>query len=331
MSFRFAHTGGNCGTCEYIQATGEIMPDTARKFKVFFESREFKPSIIRLHSPGGSLSGGIEQGEAIRALKLSTEVGSNLGGDRSPGLCASACAYAFLGGIGRTFEKDSKLGFHQFFDEKTLSEPTAKLFSGKDLDESQRIMAAIVLYVTKLGVDPRLVAVAANTSPTDVRWFNEDDARALKVIYEPRAYNSWRVEPYKSGAIAITETMDGTKSIVVSCSRKFGPNVVLTDTDRSWNVSSWFEQCRDGLVDDNGPNVFGEVVPAERVHVARRKDGAAMMRFLLSSDSPPLTRHSFLTMADGYIHACDTDAFLGTEKNFIPSVPLALRNCIQDE
>jgi hypothetical protein len=303
MTFKSAHNGGNCAACEYIQATGEITPDTAQVFKAFLASQKFTPSIVRLDSPGGSLGGGIELGEIIRELKYSTEVGSSqyVAGDlqkvlleRAPGFCASACAYAFLGGATRTLDKDAKLGFHQFFDEKALSSPTARLFSGKDLDSSQRIMAAIVLYVIKMGADPRLVVVAAGASPTDMRWIQGEDARKLRVIYEPNSYKPWHVEPYKDGAIAVAESNDGLKTIMASCSKRFGPNVTLIDSDRTRNLTSWFEQCRNGTIDGTGHPVFGAFVPPDRVQISRRKDGASTMRFLLPNNSPPVSATSFL-------------------------------------
>jgi hypothetical protein len=71
-----------------------------------------------------SSSGGVMLGELFRARDFATEVGSSkLNSDvpipgsknvytKTPGSCSSACAMAFLGGVERTLDPDSTLGFH---------------------------------------------------------------------------------------------------------------------------------------------------------------------------------------------------------------------------
>ena len=76
---------------------------------------------VRLNSPGGDLAGGIRLGELIRKLKLDTEIGvtepdSYGHWKTAPGLCASACAFAFLGGLSRR-ASGGELGVHQFYNE----------------------------------------------------------------------------------------------------------------------------------------------------------------------------------------------------------------------
>src|SRR5450830_56065 len=148
MHFEAIRNGGNCAGCAYIQATGEIKPETPKDFEDFLASQKFASGIVRLNSPGGSLIGGIALGEMIRARGDLTEVGSSAPildatepglFDRAPGTCASACAYSFLGGAERTFDENAKLGFHRFYAANALAEPTIKLFTGQDLDASQRI------------------------------------------------------------------------------------------------------------------------------------------------------------------------------------------------
>jgi hypothetical protein len=222
-----------------------------------------------------------------------------------------------------------KLGFHQFYDSKSLEVPAAKMFSGKDLDEQQRIMSALLLYIIQMGVDPRLVVVATDAGATDMRYVEGEMARKLRVTYEPDAYKPWHLEPYKGGAIALSESADGTKSIVASCSKRYGPNVTLIDNKPTWDIASWFEQCRTSNPVE-GHHVFGALVTADKVAVVRRKDGAAMVRFQLPDNKPPLTTASFFDFDGGYPRACMSTDFRGATENFAPSVRLALRNCIQE-
>jgi len=76
MRFQAIHNGGNCVGCAYTQATGEITSETPKDFERYLASEQF-PGSVRLHSPGGSLVGGIALGEALRANSIPTEVGSS--------------------------------------------------------------------------------------------------------------------------------------------------------------------------------------------------------------------------------------------------------------
>jgi hypothetical protein len=338
MHFEAIRNGGNCAGCSYTQATGEITSETAARFEAFAESQQFRPGLVRLNSPGGDLIGGVALGEAFRRHDVLTEVGGSAPlvnatepglADRAPGVCASACAYAFLGGTERSLDDDSKLGFHRFYQRNALMEPSAKIFTGQDLDHTQKLTAALVFYVVKMGVDARLITLAAAAGPNEVYWIGKDEARELRVTYEPWAYKPWQVEPYRGGAVAVTTSADGTKSMVVSCSSKLGPNVSLINAKPTWDVGSWFDQCSK-LNLPGGLPVFGTRVDPSRIQVIHRKDGAVVMRFQLPTANPPLSSPSLLSFEEGYPRACSTNEYLGSTESFVPAVRLAFRNCFQD-
>jgi hypothetical protein len=280
-------------------------------------------------------------GEIFRARGFTTEVGSDridpdgmpdFGGRASlrvPGVCASACAYAFFGGIERVLDEGSKLGVHRFYSKIALAQPAEKLFSGNDLDNTQKITAALALYLVDMGVDARVVALAATASPNEIYWINLEEARDLRVTYEPRAWKPWRLEPFRGGAIAISETNDGTKRIVASCTRRLGPQVVLTDFSAR-DVATWFEQCRTNLLGSAHP-VFGAEVDPARVQVSKRKEGGSIIRFRLPTAAPSLTSPALFSLrSSAYPYACKSDQYEGSENNFEPTVRLAFGNCFQD-
>jgi hypothetical protein len=132
-----------------------------------------------------------------------------------------------------------------------------------------------------------------------------------------------------AAANAVTTTMDGTNSMVASCSGKLGPNVSLINAKPTWDVGSWFDQCSK-LNLPGGHPVFGTHVDPTHVQVIRRKDGAVMMRFELPTPNPPLSSPSLLTFDQGYPRACSTRDYLGSTESFVPAVRLAFRNCFQD-
>jgi hypothetical protein len=144
------------------------------------------PKVVRFNSGGGSVGAGVLLGEILRARGFATEVGSSKLDPKSasipdserrytkaPGVCGSACTFAFLGGIERTIDSDSKLGFHRSHFGDTGSEPTG--------DDAQKIIAALLLYIVNMGVDGRLIALASEASPSEVRWIRPDEARNLRV------------------------------------------------------------------------------------------------------------------------------------------------------
>jgi hypothetical protein len=75
------------------------------------------------------------------------------------------------------------------------------LFSGKDLDNVQKLTAALVLYIMEMGVDARLATVAAEAGPNEVRWLNLGEAGDLRVTYDRAAYKPWHVEPWGCSGI----------------------------------------------------------------------------------------------------------------------------------
>ncbi|MET4481609.1 hypothetical protein [Bradyrhizobium sp. F1.13.3] len=343
MTFQPGGNDTRCRECAFIEASGEIVDDTPRVFERFLDSApDYAPKRVRLNSPGGSLQAGIRLGELFRARGIATEVGSDrvdpegrpdFGGRaslRTPGVCASACAYAFFGGVERVLDEGAKLGVHRFYSKNALAQPAEKIFTGRDLDDTQKIAAAIVLYLVNMGIDARVVALAATAGPDEVYWIDLEVARDLRVTYEPRAWKPWRLEPYHGGAIAMSETNDRTKRMVASCTRRLGPQVVLTNLDTSWDVAYWFAQCRTNIFGGGHP-VFGTEVAPAHVQVTKRKEGGAFIRFRLPTTTPSLTSSALFSVgSSAYPSACMSDQYEGSRANFEPVVRLALTNCFQD-
>src|SRR6056297_4141801 len=111
MTFSRATNKGNMSTSAWISATGQIEPETPARFRDFLKSEEYLPGQIVLHSPGGNLAAGLELGRMIREAGLTAHIGRTrreFEGYDEPcdtwwdeveaGICASSCAYAFLGG-----------------------------------------------------------------------------------------------------------------------------------------------------------------------------------------------------------------------------------------
>jgi len=63
-----------------------------------------------------------------------------------------------------------------------------------------------------------------------MRWLSLEEARELGVTYAPYDWKAWRIEPSQGGAIAISETNNGKVRMEAFCTKKHGPQVVLTQT-----------------------------------------------------------------------------------------------------
>jgi hypothetical protein len=342
MRFEAGGDDTRCFDCAWIQATGEITAETPAEFRAYFESGpDWIPRRVRFNSDGGDLMAALALGEYLREEGISTEIGSDtpvpdghpMFGERASvraaGRCASACAYAFLGGIERRIGPDSRIGFHRFYHEIALLRPSAELFTGEDLDANQRTLARIVLYVVKMGVDARIVPLASEAGADDMRWLSSDEASELRVVYEPRDWGPWRLETYKDGVLAISETNDKTKEMAAVCTAAAGPQVWLTVRNQDWDVAAWFEQVRTCPFDGTHP-VFGARVGQDHVAVNPLGDGAASIGFQLPTDELPLTSPALLSRElPDYPSACSAVDFGGSTENFVPAVRMALKNCVE--
>jgi hypothetical protein len=110
-------------TIIWIAAEGVITEDTPAQFTKFLATYDAKlTTTIEFHSPGGNLAAGLALGRLIRAAGYSTRIGRTISlsddvtsvYEYKRAICLSACAYAFLGGIDRSFGKNKIYGLHRF-------------------------------------------------------------------------------------------------------------------------------------------------------------------------------------------------------------------------
>lgn len=226
MTFHVRSIGGNTVGSEWIAAEGEISDDTVEDLSSYLKkeySFDKNPVAwdIRLNSPGGSLIGGVKLGEWIRNHGFGSEVGTSIPGgpswwQRSPGTCASACAFAFIGGVAR-YADPGQVGVHQFFNQVSLRDPSAKMFNAIDLSAQQLVSALLIDYAYRMGVDPRFVSIAASTSPGDMHFLDAQELDDLKVRWNPKEFEPWAIEPSGRGVIAFTKTRDKSVTAALFC------------------------------------------------------------------------------------------------------------------
>lgn len=158
-------------------------------------------SGITLHSPGGSLSGGIALGMEIRLLKLDTIATASFSeyvrvpGDYKENVlvrqveCHSACVYAFAGGMRRGTE-GAIFGVHQFA--SRVANPNA---------ESNAQVTGVLLrgYLQEMGVSVELLDIASMVPPQQLRTLKDAELVALRLDNTKHPPSRWGVQALSSG------------------------------------------------------------------------------------------------------------------------------------
>lgn len=163
----------------WILAEGEITPASPALLRSAIATGDAPPRGVILRSRGGRLQAGLEMGRIIRAAGLETLAGNAPCEDgaegqapsrnRAPGLpslpglqpdsglCASACAYAFLGGVQRG-SRPGALGFHRISSRAPLAMDVRDVAAAE-----ARMLRALVLYVLEMGAEVELIGLAQIT------------------------------------------------------------------------------------------------------------------------------------------------------------------------
>lgn len=164
LSWRIMTRGGQ----HSVFAEGTIVEGDATRLQQFLDNRGIESAIIVFNSDGGDLIEGLRLGKSIRARGLDTGVG-NIADE--PAICASACAYAFAGGVNRYYDSsDTLLGLHQF----SRTGP-----DGMSAVDVQRISGVLVSYLSDMGVDALAFSVSAAAAPEEMFWLSTSEAEEL--------------------------------------------------------------------------------------------------------------------------------------------------------
>lgn len=198
-----------------IYASGTIDGEADKRLNDLIQHHKIPyGSILYLHSPGGSLAGGMKLGRAIRKAGLGTYVGRINPGSKDslslPGECFSACATAFLGGEYRYWMTGSKYGVHRFFWEKRTDQ---------DADIAQMMSAAVVEYIRSMDVDTKLFSLASQAGQGEIVIPPLEVLEQLNVVNNGTKKAKWTIESitgmiYLKGEV---ETANGRNKFMLVC------------------------------------------------------------------------------------------------------------------
>jgi hypothetical protein len=318
MRFTFGSDTPRCNDAScamWINARGVITNETPADFIAFIDRNALRAKTVRFDSPGGDLVAGMRLGEVIRVKKFDTEAIT----------CASACAYAFLGGVQRRFAgKQTRFGVHRFYRSKPRN-PTLRHYSGEDLDTPKRLMAGLMLYAMKMGVDLRLLAMATEAGPGEMRWIDADEARTLNVTYTPYTWDRWEIKPLGKGIIAISQNQDKNASMQIACTKSEGAYFLIRDEREN---AGWFRQCQ--ATRGNGHPILGTLVGDQDV-VTRTSQDKATIAFFIDPRKVTFSNATVFADPNTYGPSCIApfDKYVGATAGLKEAAQLALRNCVE--
>ena len=177
-------------------AVGKITKDTPATFAEF--AKKNGPSVaIQFVSRGGNLFAALKLAEMIRVRGYDTSLGE---------ICASACAYAIIGGNRRYIlqqtepssdydtsfvvgGKDAKLGIHQFYKTDALADPLQKAFTAADVSADQMLIGLLLEFTLRMRVDTHFVSAASGVLPQRVRWVTSEEMLSWNIDNVQRRYS----------------------------------------------------------------------------------------------------------------------------------------------
>lgn len=159
-------------TVALVSITGELEFGDAAAFQR--QTEQIREAVVVLQSPGGNAAAGISIGRAIRKRGFVTMVPPSVN-------CASACAWAWLGGVQRLMGERARIGFH-----------AAHLLRGGKARRSAATNAMFADYVSGLGLPPQAIAYVTGAPPDRMYWLTLATAQAVGI----------KTSPYAAGGIA---------------------------------------------------------------------------------------------------------------------------------
>lgn len=167
------------GISAAIYARGDISSDASKRFDEIVDARMITNAIVYFDSTGGQVVEAIRMGQSIRKRGFSTGVQRR--GDARDAMCASACVYAYVGGIARYLNDDrGRLGVHQYYSPTNVGGEIRD--SKDDLKIAQLLGSIIVAHLQQMGVSSALYVAAAMTDSSEMLWLKSRRAMEYDLV-----------------------------------------------------------------------------------------------------------------------------------------------------
>ncbi len=158
-----------------IYLDGEIETGADTRLAQLLAEHGISTASVYFNSPGGSLLAGMAIGRLLREKGFATSVGKRTADPRrpAPGVCYSACPFAYAGGKFRTLEEGSVLGLHRA--ENRVPVPDEAAFERRVRNDATR-------YVIEMGVSVELVTLMAEVPYPEMRLITREEAERFGLV-----------------------------------------------------------------------------------------------------------------------------------------------------
>jgi hypothetical protein len=195
-----------------IYLDGTIDAGAADRLSGIIAAEGIDAASVYLNSRGGDLAAGVAIGTVIREAGFSTAVGRETADrlERAPGVCFSACAFAYAGGGWRYLDDDAQIGVHRFHRESPRRD---------DLAAGQSVSGLITRYLSDMGVSTDLFALMAQIPSEDLYVLRSEEARTLRLVNDGRGVPEWSIEASDAGFYlrGMQDTAWGPGKVVIGC------------------------------------------------------------------------------------------------------------------
>jgi hypothetical protein len=177
FEWRTETPAGLCGqSCRtWISAVGPVTDRTPDDFAAFAAQRDVHAATLVLDSEGGSVVDTIKLGRALRALDITTTVGTTVieagadGGSSvrlSPAAaCESMCAFVLLGGARRFVPPEARIFVHQIWLAKKRERPETASYTAGEIVLVERDIGSLARYTIEMGGGIELLEAALRVPP----------------------------------------------------------------------------------------------------------------------------------------------------------------------
>ena len=184
------------GCAEWIAAQGDFDAKAADRFRGLLEKLPNSHVPVFFNSRGGHIGPALSVGELLRQHDMKAGIGRTVSGtENSVGkrqyrleyrnsICASACAYAFIGATSREVAPAARLGVHNGRAVGSTSPAGDRL---DKLDDTLRI------YAISKGVDPALIDLAASIPTSRVYWLTPSTMMHYGILSNEPFETPWRM------------------------------------------------------------------------------------------------------------------------------------------
>jgi hypothetical protein len=158
-----------------IYLEGFIDSGAAARLAGLFDRRQIDRAIVFFNSPGGHLVEAMGVGRLLRQRGFDTDVGGRAPDSvlARPGVCYSACPFAYAGGVRRSLEPGSMLGVHRAANNVPVPDDGA--FQGVVSDQTAG-------YLAEMGISQDLLAIMSEVSHDSIRELTREEAERLGLL-----------------------------------------------------------------------------------------------------------------------------------------------------